>query len=346
MERFLDGPDLLLEKHALKNQGTEDYPTLPTPDNIASAEASLHTTLQNQGNNDVQSHIKSLLPALTGQAHSSRYFGFVTGGSLPVAQWADMLVTMMDQNVQVHLPQQTVATTVEDRALRMLSSLLGLDVDEFEGRTLTTGATSSNILGLACGREWVVRKKGGDVGEQGLLGACVSAGIREIQVLTSGGHSSLSKAASIAGLGRGCVKELSVSRDEPWRLDIAAVEGALRKSGTASIISVSAGEVNTGRYAVDGLDGWKRLRALADEYGAWIHVDSGEYIASNFGPVAVLTWGAFGIFAHVLADEPQNKLLHSRLSGIGLADSITVDGHKVLNVVRLPPPPLSAVERR
>jgi len=112
-----------------------------------------------------------------------------------------------------------------------------------------------------------------------------------------------------------------VSQDEPWRLDIAAVEGALKKSDTASIIAVSAGEVNTGRYAVDGLDGWKRLRALADQYGAWIHVD-----------------GAFGIFAHVLADEPENKLLHSRLGGIGLADSITVDGHKVLNVVRLPPP--------
>lgn len=271
----------LLEKHRSTHQNVKDYPTLPAPEIIASAEAALPAALPTQGQEDVVSHITSLLPALTGQSLSSRYFGFVTGGSLPIAQWADNLVTYMDQNVQVHLPQQTVATAVEDKALRMLSSLLGLGEEVFEGRTFTTGATGSNTLGLASGREWVVKKKGGNVAEQGLLGACMTAGVKEVQVLTSGGHSSLSKAASIIGLGRGSVKELSVSSDEPWKLDINVVEEYLKKPQTASIIAVSAGEVNTGRYAVDGLEDWNRLRVLADEYGAWIHVDGGEYLERN-----------------------------------------------------------------
>lgn len=258
-----------------------DYPTLPPSSAIQSAESSLPSPnspsyLSSATPQDVVNHITTdILPALTGQARSSRYYGFVTGGTLPVAQWADAAVSHMDQNVQVHLPAQTVATTLEDSTLGMLAALLGLGPG-FDGRTFTTGATGSNILGLACGREAILARKGGNVGEMGLLGACAEAGVREIQVLTSAGHSSLSKAASVVGLGRQAVKELGMRGDAPWKLDINAVEEHLRRPGVASIIAISAGEVNTGRYAVSGMEDMQRLRALADKYGAWIHIDGGE----------------------------------------------------------------------
>lgn len=41
-----------------------------------------------------------------------------------------------------------------------------------------------------------------------------------------------------------------------------------------------------------------------------------------------------GMFGMVLDDTPEFAVLRSRLEGIELADSITVDGHKLLNVVR------------
>jgi glutamate/tyrosine decarboxylase-like PLP-dependent enzyme len=272
---------LLQQQH----EDVSDPATLPPLPALRAAESALASSsspdyLSGQSADAVVEHItRDIIPALNGQGRSSRYYGFVTGGVLPVAEWADNVVSHLDQNVQVHLPDQTVATAVEDKALEMLAALLRLG-DGWKGRTLTTGATGSNVLGLACGREAVVSGRlaaaDGSVGELGLLAACLRAGIEEIQVLTSTGHSSLSKAASVVGLGRQSVKELSLSKDEPWRLDLDAVEEHLQRPRTASIIAVSSGEVNTGRYGIQGIEEMKRLRALADKYGAWIHVDGGE----------------------------------------------------------------------
>ncbi|KAK3327782.1 pyridoxal-dependent decarboxylase [Cercophora scortea] len=265
--------------------------------------------------------LSTIVPGLNGQALSSRYYGFVTGGILSVAEAADNIVSALDQNVQVHLPAHSLSTAVEDTALSMLISLLDLGPpSHWPGRTITTGATASNIMGLACGREAIIASRLGEkssnitIAEDGLLAACHAAGIREFQVLTSMGHSSLSKAASIVGLGHRAVKELAVSEEEPWRLDLDAVERQLAREGVASIIAVSAGEVNTGRFALNALD-MPKLRSLADRYGAWIHVD-----------------GAFGIFARALPKTDEFLHLHANVAGMELADSITADGHKLLNV--------------
>ncbi|RYP77451.1 hypothetical protein DL769_003405 [Monosporascus sp. CRB-8-3] len=301
-------------------------PTLPCPEAISTARASLPKPndpdyLKGRGGQATLDHVLgTLAPAFNGQNLSGRYWGFVTGSTLPIAEMADNVVSAYDQNVQVHLPEQSISTEVEDAALRMLLRLLDLgDASAWEGRTFTTGATASNILGLACGREAVlsVRLPPGSesVGELGLLPACALAHVKEIQVLTSMGHSSIPKAASIVGLGRASVKDLPYSDEEPWRLDLDAVERELRQEGVANIISVSAGEVNTGRFATTGFEEMKRLRELADRYGAWIHVD-----------------GAFGFFARILPETSEFARLRSMTTGLELADSITLDGHKLLNV--------------
>ncbi|KAI1637014.1 pyridoxal-dependent decarboxylase [Biscogniauxia mediterranea] len=300
--------------------------TLPAQEKLSEARASLPDPaaadyLSSHGPEATLDHLMgAIVPALNGQNRSGRYWGFVTGSTLPIAEVADNIVSAYDQNVQVHLPDQTIATEVEDAALKMLLRLLAFgEPQEWEGRTFTTGATASNVLGLACGREAVVTKRLAadteSVGTMGLLKACIKAGVEDIQILTSMGHSSLYKAASVVGLGRGAVKDLPYSEAEPWRLDIAAVEKELRRERVASIITISAGEVNTGRFATTGIEDMKKLRELADRYGAWIHVD-----------------GAFGIFARALPDTKEFSRLREHTAGLELADSITVDGHKLLNV--------------
>lgn len=306
-------------------------PLLPTQTALAQARASLPRPsdpdyLLGRGPDATLDHVLgTIAPALNGQNLGSggRYWGFVTGSTLPVAEAADNVVSAYDQNVCVHLPAQSVATEVEDAALGMVVDLLELegcssssgggggDGEKWRGRTFTTGATASNVLGMACGREAVVRMRlggpgagagAGDgvdeaedgdeeeeedtaVGELGLLRACAKAQIDEIRILTSMAHSSIYKAASIVGLGRASVRDLPYSEDEPWRLDLDAVERELRENPrVAHIISVSAGEVNTGRFATRGIEDMRRLRGLADTYKAWVHVDGGRFARCDNPP--------------------------------------------------------------
>jgi glutamate/tyrosine decarboxylase-like PLP-dependent enzyme len=269
---------------------------LPGPRAALTAASSLHGSLPSHGLGSavtLRHLLRDITPGFNGPKTSANYYGFVTGGVLPVAEAADRVVSAWDQNVQVHLPEQSVATVVEARALEMLVQLLGLEGASaggagrrWEGKTFTTGATGSNVLGLACGREYVLAKRlrdvdgevdvGESVGELGLLEACQRAGVEHIQVLTTMGHSSLSKAASIIGLGRRSVIDVG-RKDAPWKFDFEKLEGKLAEGRTASIVAVSCGEVNTGRFATSGLEEMKRLRELCDRYGAWIHVDGGQY---------------------------------------------------------------------
>jgi glutamate/tyrosine decarboxylase-like PLP-dependent enzyme len=66
----------------------------------------------------------------------------------------------------------------------------------------------------------------------------------------------------------------------------------------------NAGDVNTG-----GFDPIDRMADLAEEHGAWLHVD-----------------GAFGLFARI---APEAAAL---AEGVERADSVIADGHKWLNV--------------
>lgn len=286
-----------------------------------------HTGL---GLESVAQQLLSLLPSFT--RTTAHYYAFVTGSVTPAAYLADLLVSTVDANVQVHLPQDSLVTEVEDVALRLLCQLFRLDEREWAGRVITTGATAGNVLGLACGREEVLNRRlhkrgvgggggGGGVGELGLLEACVRVGVTGVKVFSAMAHSSLLKAAAVVGIG--CRSVVDIGRvEKPWEIDLARLKDELERAeaeGVVCIIAVSIGEVNTGRFE-GGMEG---IRKLVDEYGAWLHADA-----------------AFGIFARVLENEGSSN--GELAQGLELADSIVGDGHKILNVVcrTSPPPPM------
>lgn len=284
-----------LVKHLL---GSLDAPINPSVSALNTAESSLFHRLPQPalGIQKTTDHVlEKIAPALNGASLSANYYGFVTGGVSPAARVADSVVSLYDQNVQVHLPDQTVATTVEDAALVLLLDLLNFEKDIWLGRTFTTGATSSNVLGLACGREYIINQaiwrqkkspinpsdeKHQTVGAQGLLAACRAANIDNVQILTTLPHSSLTKASSIVGFGRSSVHDVGKASDF-LAFDLEQTETMLKRTNTVSIIVISCGEVNTGYFATHSFEDVQVLRSLCDKYNAWIHVDAGTKTYPN-----------------------------------------------------------------
>ncbi|EEH11471.1 L-2,4-diaminobutyrate decarboxylase [Histoplasma capsulatum G186AR] len=308
-------------------------PVLPTPATVSKARHSLINTLPTTGLgfSETKRHlVDDIIPGFNGSSLSANYYAFVTGGVTPAALLADTIVSAYDQNVHVHIPDHSVATDVEHRALTLLLDLFDLDRKVWVHKTLTTGATGSNVLGLALGREFVLRaaverKVGADraaiksVGEHGMAEVLLAAGLKGLQVLSTYPHSSIGKAAGVLGIGRANVKSICASggseSQHPLRFDFEILEKELSRSDVASIVAVSCGEVNTGHFATGGLEEFREIRHLCDKYGAWLHVD-----------------GAFGMFGRILKSGKEFDRILKGCQGLELADSITGDAHKLLNV--------------
>lgn len=313
--------------HSLEILQKQSISVLPELSVLEGARSTLLRNIPEHGlgiEQTVNHLLHDVAPGFNSSSLSANYYGFVIGGVTPAARIADSLVSTYDQNPSVHLPDQTVASNVEDKALRLLMDLLRFDQKEWSG-VFSTGATASNVLGLACGREYILNERiksrlGPDseesVGSVGLLKACRVAGVEEIDILTTMAHSSLFKASSILGLGRACVHDVGTSKGYVT-FNLQKLEQHL-KSGhhnKASVVVVSCGEVNTGLFATHSLAEVQALRNLCDKYGAWLHVD-----------------GAFGLFARLLDGIPEFETVAQGARGLTLADSIASDGHKFLNV--------------
>jgi glutamate/tyrosine decarboxylase-like PLP-dependent enzyme len=223
-----------------------------------------------------------------------RYWGFVTGGSTPAALAGDWLVSAFDQNATG--ATEPSATQIEKDALALLRQLFGLP-DAYSG-AFVTGATMANFVGLALGRQWVAKQQGVNAAQAGLFG------LPPIKILSGAPHSSIYKAMSMLGLGRQNIQILPCL-PEREAVDVAALRAALQElKGQPVIVVGNAGTVNS----VD-FDDLTTLAALKQEFSFWLHVDA-----------------AFGGFA---AASPKTRHL---VAGLDLADSITVDAHKWLNV--------------
>jgi glutamate/tyrosine decarboxylase-like PLP-dependent enzyme len=266
---------------------SKEMTVLPTSTQLQYARQQLIQQLDEQGigQDAAIEHIrKDICPALNASSRSPNYYGFVTGGTTPAAAVADNIVTEFDQNLSVHLPNESIATDVEDKALSLLCQLLNFSPSDWKHRTFTTGATASNVLGLACGRQYAIEQAAKrlnpdvdlskvNVAQVGLFKAMTVAGLQDVQILTTVPHSSLRKAASIVGLGRDALKLLGL-KNATHKFDLSLLEHELSCSTMASIVSISCGDVNTGLFATTG-DEMKQIRKLCDKYGAWIHVDGG-----------------------------------------------------------------------
>ncbi|MEZ4679809.1 MAG: pyridoxal-dependent decarboxylase [Caldilineaceae bacterium] len=163
-----------------------------------------------------------------------RYFGFVTGGTLPAALAASWLAAAWDNNGGLAVMSPTNAK-LEAVALGWLIDLFGLPAESAGG--FVTGATMANFTALAAARHALLMRQGWDVEANGLYGAPELTVVVGEEV-----HVSVLKALSLLGLGRARVERVPVDDQGRMRAD------ALPPLDDHTILIVQAGNVNSGAF--------------------------------------------------------------------------------------------------
>lgn len=156
-----------------------------------------------------------------------------------------------------------------------------------------SGSSSAALCGLAAGRYELLKRQGWDVNLNGLFGA---PGIRVI--VGEQAHTSILRGLAVLGLGSGRIEK--VPADAQGRM----IAAQLPKLDHTCLVIAQAGHVNTGAF-----DPFDEICNCARRVGAWVHID-----------------GAIGLWA---AATTSRKAL---TRGIEMADSWSVDAHKLLNV--------------
>lgn len=192
-------------------------------------------------------------PATVASA-GGRYFGFVTGSSLPGAVAAGWLAAAWDQNAGLYV-MSPVAAELETIALGWLLDILGLPAGT--GGAFVTGATMANFTALAAARHAVLRRVGWDVEADGLFGAPPIT-----VVVGAEAHTTLHKALALLGMGRSRVVAVPVDDQGRMRAD------ALPEITGPAIVCLQAGNVNTGAFDPAGA-----ILPWARRADAWAHVD-------------------------------------------------------------------------
>jgi glutamate/tyrosine decarboxylase-like PLP-dependent enzyme len=285
----------LQESLAEAIRGTDDRVSLPQGAEAALADFYEPLPESGCGAGAMLDRLLELCNEAGGNTPGPRCFHFVIGGSTPAALIADLLATAYEQITYTWI-LSPVGVQMEVQALDWLKEMLGLP--KTWGGVMVTGATMANFVCLAAARQWWGEQHGFDVSETGL------SGMPPMPVLTTGFvHAATLKVLATQGVGFGNVQEFC--RDDFGRADLEAMEKALiGLDGQPGVVIVNAGEVNAGEF-----DPVNEMIELAHQHNCWVHVD-----------------GAFGLFARL---SPRTAHL---VEGVEKADSVTVDGHKWLNV--------------
>lgn len=224
--------------------------------------------------------------------HHPQYMGHQISPPAPIAALASFLGSMLNNGMAVY-EMGAAGTAIERLVIEDLNKRLGYDVENADG-FITSGGTLANLTALLTARQAMVKE---DVWENGLnqkLGIMVS----------SEAHYCVDRAARIMGFGgEGVVK---VPVDEHYRMQVNQLdeyyEEAQRKGIRIIAVVGSAPSTSTGMH-----DDLVAVGKFAQEKNLWFHVDGAH--------------GGAAIFS---------KKYQHYLKGIELADSVVIDGHKML----------------
>lgn len=224
-----------------------------------------------------------------------RYFGLFNPAASQASVAADALAALFNPQLAVwaHAP---FANEVETHVLRYFARQL--HYPETASVQFTSGGSEANHAAVLAALAHHFQRY--------LQDGLAALSRKPVMYISEEGHHSFEKIIKNVGLGLNGLRRITV--DSRQQMDVEMLRRQMQEDRANGyepfMIVATAGTTGTG--AVDPL---KELRTLADEAGAWLHVDA--------------AWAGTALLV---------ESIKQALNGIGSADSVTMDAHKWLSV--------------
>jgi len=242
---------------------------------------------------DFQSDI---LPGITHWQHPS-FFAYFPANSSPPSVLAEMLTATLAANGMLW-ETSPAATEVETRVMEWLRQMTGLP-EGFAGVIQDTASTAT-LTALLSARE---RATGWRAGEDGLpaLGA---EGLGFTVYTSQESHSSVEKAATLAGFGRQSLRKIPT--DEAFAMVPDALAAAIAED-RAQGFTPTAVVATLGTTGVGAVDPLAPIARICGDEDIWLHVDA--------------AWAGSALLL------PEHRWM---IAGVEAADSFVLNPHKWL----------------
>ncbi|MEU3659729.1 lysine decarboxylase DesA [Streptomyces sp. NPDC032940] len=223
--------------------------------------------------------------------HHPRYLAHLNCPVVIPAVTAEAVLSAVNSSLDTW-DQSAGGTLIERKLIDWTTARIGLG-PAADG-VFTSGGTQSNLQALLLARE---EAKPGRDGWEG------AADLAKLRIFTSEvSHFSVQKSAKLLGLGPDAVVAVPVDHDK--RLQTVALARELERCTADGLVPMAV-VATAGTTDFGSIDPLPEIAALCAQHGVWMHVDA----AYGCGLLASLKY-------------------RDRLTGIELADSVTVDYHK------------------
>jgi len=210
---------------------------------------------------------------------------------------AEVVTSALNQSMD-SFDQAPAATVLEEKMVRWLCDEVRLG--STSGGVFTAGGTQSNYMGLLLARDASLEKHWNWPAKSDGL----APEARKLRIFCSDvAHFTVEKSAAQLGLGTNAV--VRIPTDKAFRMDVPALKNALDQLRQSDLVPMAI-VATAGTTDFGSIDPLSEIAPIAKSAGAWLHVDA--------------AYGSALLFSARYRD---------RLKGIELADSVSMDFHKL-----------------